>query len=68
MPPPMRLTGTSSVDDEAARVARTLDRKEVETESPLRVLQGEFREGDTVDVGFPPSDCVLLGEDDRRLT
>jgi len=38
MPPPMRLTGTSSVDDEAARVARTLDRKEVETESPLRVL------------------------------
>ena len=27
-----------------------------------------FREGDTVDVGFAPSDCVLLGEDDRRLT
>jgi ABC-type Fe3+/spermidine/putrescine transport system ATPase subunit len=26
-----------------------------------------FREGDTVDVGFSPSDCVLLGEDDRRL-
>ncbi len=26
-----------------------------------------FREGDTVDIGFSPSDCVLLGEDDRRL-
>lgn len=26
-----------------------------------------FREGDAVDVGFAPSDCVLLGEDDRRL-
>jgi hypothetical protein len=26
-----------------------------------------FREGDTLDVGFSPSDCVLLGEDDRRL-
>jgi ABC-type Fe3+/spermidine/putrescine transport system ATPase subunit len=26
-----------------------------------------FREGDTVDVAFAPSDCVLLGEDDRRL-
>jgi hypothetical protein len=26
-----------------------------------------FREGDEVDIGFAPSDCVLLGEDDRRL-
>jgi ABC-type Fe3+/spermidine/putrescine transport system ATPase subunit len=26
-----------------------------------------FREGDAVDIGFAPSDCVLLGEDDRRL-
>ncbi|MGE0005643.1 MAG: ABC transporter ATP-binding protein [Parvibaculaceae bacterium] len=26
-----------------------------------------FREGETVDIGFAPSDCVLLGEDDRRL-
>jgi ABC-type Fe3+/spermidine/putrescine transport system ATPase subunit len=26
-----------------------------------------FREGDTVEIGFSPSDCVLLGEDDRRL-
>ena len=26
-----------------------------------------FREGDSVDIGFAPSDCVLLGEDDRRL-
>jgi ABC-type Fe3+/spermidine/putrescine transport system ATPase subunit len=26
-----------------------------------------FREGDDVDIGFAPSDCVLLGEDDRRL-
>jgi spermidine/putrescine transport system ATP-binding protein len=26
-----------------------------------------FSEGDTVDVGFSPSDCVLLGEDDWRL-
>jgi hypothetical protein len=26
-----------------------------------------FREGDSVDIGFSPSDCVLLGEDDRRL-
>jgi len=26
-----------------------------------------FREGDPVDIGFSPSDCVLLGEDDRRL-
>jgi hypothetical protein len=26
-----------------------------------------FREGDSVDVGFSLSDCVLLGEDDRRL-
>jgi len=26
-----------------------------------------FREGDAVDIGFFPSDCVLLGEDDRRL-
>jgi hypothetical protein len=26
-----------------------------------------FREGDNVDVGFAPSDGVLLGEDDRRL-
>jgi spermidine/putrescine ABC transporter ATP-binding subunit len=26
-----------------------------------------FREGETVDIAFAPSDCVLLGEDDRRL-
>ena len=26
-----------------------------------------FREGDEVDIGFAPSDCVLLGADDRRL-
>jgi len=26
-----------------------------------------FREGEMVDVAFAPSDCVLLGEDDRRL-
>jgi hypothetical protein len=26
-----------------------------------------FGEGDPVDIGFAPSDCVLLGEDDRRL-
>jgi spermidine/putrescine ABC transporter ATP-binding subunit len=26
-----------------------------------------FREGEAVDVAFAPSDCVLLGEDDRRL-
>jgi hypothetical protein len=26
-----------------------------------------FREGDPVDIGFAPADCVLLGEDDRRL-
>ena len=26
-----------------------------------------FREGDMVDIGFAPSDCVLLGADDRRL-
>lgn len=26
-----------------------------------------FREGDAVDVSFAPGDCVLLGEDDRRL-
>jgi len=26
-----------------------------------------FREGEAVDIAFAPSDCVLLGEDDRRL-
>ena len=26
-----------------------------------------FREGDSVDIGFAPSDCVLFGEDDRHL-
>ncbi len=26
-----------------------------------------YREGDEVDVSFAPADCVLLGEDDRRL-
>ncbi|MGE4251308.1 MAG: ABC transporter ATP-binding protein [Parvibaculaceae bacterium] len=26
-----------------------------------------FREGETVEIGFAPSDCVLLGADDRRL-
>ena len=26
-----------------------------------------FREGDDVDIGFAPSDCVLLGADDRRM-
>lgn len=26
-----------------------------------------FREGDEVDISFSPADCVLLGEDDRRL-
>src|SRR4029079_16696733 len=32
------------------------------------IIESEvFREGDGVDVGFAPSDCVLLGEDDRRL-
>ncbi|MBC8012801.1 MAG: TOBE domain-containing protein, partial [Methyloceanibacter sp.] len=32
------------------------------------VIDGEvFREGDAVVASFEPSDCTLLGEDDRRL-
>ena len=36
--------------------------------APAAIIDSHvFREGDAVDIGFAPSDCVLLGEDDRRL-
>ena len=45
----------------------TIDVEGLKLQANTTIDAEVFREGDAVDIGFAPSDCVLLGEDDQRV-
>jgi hypothetical protein len=71
------VTETEGLSKRSGKIAETsylgssaiylIDAEGLKLQANMVIDNEVFREGDAADIGFAPADCLLLGEDDRRL-
>jgi hypothetical protein len=64
---PNRLKGGSRRPHLGGSAIYAIDAEGLKLQANAIIDAEVFRKGDAVDIGFAPSDCVLLGADYRRL-